>query len=306
MRKLVLILALSLGAVVVWIAKAWSGDKPLGDEISSLRESRQVEKDIVEREAKVAEQQKQLLAALEGAVENYDPKQFETIDSVVQNMRPAVRQLHTVATQLINHQDGYAADLLSLREAVDRAPDVYRNASKVFKDYAEHEAFAEIKDDYKNLSEIWRLMAEEIERRGEAVKAEEKQLADFKKYLEHTNRFLERLDQHLASLPQTTSDAERALHVAHMRRYVEGFESLRKSLHAFHDKLAAVPAANAGGNHAGQTVDATKLAVVPATSSVPAAPPSQTPPPAVVQVTPVQPVPVTNASPATAGATVGR
>jgi DNA repair exonuclease SbcCD ATPase subunit len=237
MQKLWSFSCLALFTLGASFAVAAPPSPPLGDYEAHLKEAQSISTEIVAREAQVAEQQKQLLSSLDAAVKNYDPKRLGTLDAVVQNLRPAVHHMHTASQQLLDNQAAYVANLRALHEAVTKASEIYRTASKVFDQYADEETFVEIKQDYHTLAETWRLMADSMEHRDVSVVEEGKEIVAFRSHLEHTSLFLERLDQHLASVPEMPSAEERASHVEQIRRYIEGFESLRQSLRAFHMKL---------------------------------------------------------------------
>ena len=178
---------------------------------------------------------------IEVAINKFDPQRMETSLDVIKALKPAVYELRSDSKKLIDFEASYLKSLSSLHQSLVAAPDIYRAAGDVFAGYVSDEPFDDLKNEYLEVANDWRKMADQMHNRDEAIKDEGRSLVEFKRYLERSSLFLERLQAHLESFPDFEGQEEREQYLAGMKRYVDGFEGLRQSLHSFHEKLNPAP-----------------------------------------------------------------
>jgi hypothetical protein len=193
-------------------------------------------------EATVARSQSELVDALQSAVAQFDGKDLRASDQILETMRPLVYELSAQAHELLNRQDDYLQALRTLHDAYQAAPEAFHKASLAFAQFADEEPYAELKQDYQALSESWATLAVRIKSQDEALIREGVEIKAFRQHLDRTTLFLDRLGQHLAAFPDlSNANDQRERHLALLRRYVDGFESLRTAIRNFHQKLKEQP-----------------------------------------------------------------
>lgn len=223
-------------AIVSCVSSGWAATPTLVSN-PTLRTAQIAKQNLETREDEVIRLQAEMVAALQDAVENFDPTRFEATDNVIRSLQPLVRDLYKTSEDILKNEEAYLASLKQLHNAISSTPETFRAAGRLFDDYAAEEPFAEIKEDYLTLADSWRLMAVSVEQRGAAIVQEGNDMVAFKKHLVRSSLFLKRLDEHLSSYPDLSLERDRQQHLARMQRYAKTFEALRGSLRSVHDKL---------------------------------------------------------------------
>ena len=167
-----------------------------------ISKARKLGDELANQEAKVSQEQDQLIQAISKAVDQFKPSRIETAGDTLQSLRPVVQQLRDDSRAIIDRESDYFKSMTVLHASLSKAPAMFRAAGDVFAKYAQDEPFKEIRSDYENLAESWQLLADGIEKRDADLKQEATEMHNFKSYLERTCVFLERLDSHLASFPK--------------------------------------------------------------------------------------------------------
>lgn len=206
----------------------------------ALKDAAAVKHDIEQKDHEISRLQLAMISRIESSVAKIDSEKFDGVDNVVKGLRPLVHELNITSKQLLANQELYFESLRGLHKAVIDSPVAYRAAAEAFDGYAAEEPYEEIKKDYSALADSWRMIADEMEKRGQAIRGQGRDAVEFKKHLERTSLFLERLESHLASFPDISSLSAGDDSQGTLLRYIQGFEALRTSLRTFHDKLKAV------------------------------------------------------------------
>jgi hypothetical protein len=207
--------------------------------------------------------------------------------ATVEAFRGYVKGLRSIAGDLLSHNRTFMTSQEDYGKALSAAPAKFREASRLFREYAAEEPFAEIKKDYTHLSEDWDTLASLVERRAAEVESESKarDWGDTFRYVERTALFLDRLDAHLESFPVDLDSGDiHERHLADLKAYIEGFEALRKHLGTYREKLqsgAVSPKVREDLTTAARKPRATTIPVsyVPDASSTPRRLATQTSPP---------------------------
>jgi hypothetical protein len=160
--------------------------------------------------------------------------------ATIEALRAYVKSLRGIAADLLSHHRSFGSVQEEYRQALAAAPSRFRDASRLFLDYAAEEPFYEIKRDYERLAQDWLTLATHVERRASEVERDDRtrDWGDTLRYVERTALFLERLDAHLESFPINLDSGEiRERHLADLKAYIDGFEALRKHLGTYREKL---------------------------------------------------------------------
>lgn len=160
--------------------------------------------------------------------------------ATIEALRVYVKSLRGIAADLLTHHKTFVSVQEQYRAALTTAPAKFRDASRLFLEYAAEEPFYEIKQDYERLAQDWLTLASLVERRAAEVARDDKtrDWGDTLRYVERTALFLERLDAHLESFPINLDSGEiRERHIADLKAYIDGFEALRKHLGTYREKL---------------------------------------------------------------------
>jgi hypothetical protein len=194
----------------------------------------QLTKEAIETQEKdLAQLQAEVLRAIEGMA----PGKLDQEKLAVDGLKRLVSHLRGMAKELVEKHGKYAESAKALKDSMEKGAPAFREASKVFVKYAEEEPYKELKQDYLFLAEAWQDMAKVMEKRARELGAEPKEIAETMKYVERTAVFLERFETHLSSYPNLDTGAERQRYLEQMRKYVQGFEELRKLFRKFHGNL---------------------------------------------------------------------
>jgi hypothetical protein len=236
-RVRVLVLNAACGIVLTCRMPTWAADTSTVEQ-QTLSIAASTTDDIARRERDVSLLQANMVAKIEFAVSRLDVDKLSGTDKVLRSLRPLVHQLNADAKQILANQDKYFESLRALYGAVSKSPAPYRAASRVYDAYAYDEPYDELKQDYRDLADSWRLIADEMDRRADTIRKQGLDAVEFKRHFERTSLFLERLETHLASFPEVNGQASDE-YSEQLQRYIQGFESLRGSLRTFHDKLKA-------------------------------------------------------------------
>lgn len=229
-----------LAVLLICIAHSSFAADTTSDGDQALKDAAAVKQEIAQKEREISRLQLAMISRIESSVAKIDSEKFDGVDNVVKCLRPLVHQLNVTSKQLLANQEMYFESLRGLHKAVRDSPVAYRAAAEAFDSYAAEEPYEEIKKDYAALADSWRMIADEMEKRAKAIQGQGRDAVEFKKHLERTSLFLERLETHLASFPELSSLSPSDDNQAALLRYIQGFEALRSSLRTFHEKLKAV------------------------------------------------------------------
>jgi hypothetical protein len=177
----------------------------------------------------------QALARMEGG--RFVPAEQK---ATIEALRTFVKGLRGIAADLLSHHLAFVSVQEEYRHALAAAPSKFRDANRLFLEYAAEELFYEIKQDYERLAQDWLTLSTLVERRAAEVERDDRtrDWGDTLRYVERTALFLERLDAHLESFPVNLDSGEiRERHLADLKAYVDGFEALRRHLNTYREKL---------------------------------------------------------------------
>lgn len=193
----------------------------------------------------IAAQQKELDTALFGLVKvvddsitAFEPAKLGDPHLTLKAFKPLVSELRQLSNSLSEKEAKYVEALRSYRSKIQSAPQIYRTAGKMFREYAAEEPIEDFKRDYILLAETWEGCAEYEEARVKLLAPNTtSEIQAFQQYLARSAILLERLESHIDSLPDFGDDDQRAVYIAQLQRYVRGFEELRRLFRTFHEKL---------------------------------------------------------------------
>lgn len=193
-------------------------------------------KEAVEQQEKdLATIQEEIVRAIEGM----GPGKLEPEKLAVDGLKKLVGQLRGMAKELVEKHSRYVESTTSLKRAMEDSAPAFREASKLFRRYADEETYKDLQQDYIYLGQAWADMARVMEKRAKELDAEPKEVEATVQYLRRTALFLDRFAQHLDSFPDLSTGAERQRFLDQLRNYIQGFESLRSLFRQFHGNLKA-------------------------------------------------------------------
>jgi hypothetical protein len=155
----------------------------------------------------------------------------------LKGLRPAISELRTLNAMILQRRDSLQRSYLVLRESLSTAPAAFQKAGQTFRQYAAAEEFDGHRADYIVLAEIWeRLAALSVARQGE-VDANATEINDFLRYVESTDRYLQRLELHLDAVPDLAGAASWKADLVALQEYINRYEALRANLRNVHRRL---------------------------------------------------------------------
>ena len=229
-----------IAMLVICITHSATATDSVSESNRALKDAAAAKQEITQKEREISRLQLAMILRIESSVAKIDSEKFDGVENVVKGLRPLVHELNITSKQLLANQELYFESLRGLHKVVIDSPVAYRAAAEAFDGYAAEEPYEEIKKDYSALADSWRMMSDEMEKRGQAIRGQGRDAVEFKKHLERTSLFLERLESHLVSFPDISSLSASDDSQGTLLRYIQGFEALRTSLRTFHDKLKAV------------------------------------------------------------------
>lgn len=183
-----------------------------------------------------------LEAELVAAMDRMMPGTFSATQEkvTVLALREYVKKLRAMGKELIGRGDEFVRSSKTYRDAVSSAPGAFREASKVFAQYADEEPFEDFKKEYRKMSVDWANIAATMDFRAKEMNEDEvkRDWPNTLRYLERSCLFLDRLDAFLEAWPVNLEDGvRREQYLNDLKRYLDGFESLRKQLGTLRDKV---------------------------------------------------------------------
>lgn len=293
--------AAALAAVTLAAAAARAAEPTPAPPDPKVRMAQIAKEEVEYAEKALAKTEADILKEVDEAVAGMALDKPGAEKLAVDGMRRVAARGRALAKKLVEGHAAYAASAKALRGVYARSPAVFRDAAKTFRGYAAEEEFEDIKKDYLTCADTWESLAKVMEKRVEAIAAEEKAIAETMRMVERTGVFLERFEAHLASYPDLSAGEDRQKFLDQLRRYVQTYEGLRESLGKFNEQLKKQAVAPDLRPKAGDTAVATR----PAADRQPAVVPTPEPARPTEPVRPAAPVvPAANAATTTADATV--
>jgi hypothetical protein len=205
----------------------------------TLTRAKQIKNNIEETERDLAQQEQAAFQRIEQALQQISEGSLASQQEALEGFRDATGVLRQLSRDLLANRDKIITDIDKLGHINRLAVPVFQNASKTFAEYAKDEPYEELKKDYTRLAAVWKLIADNLEKRSAQYETENKELADTLRYLERTAIFLDRLYQHFDSLPNISPLTERDQYIENLKKFIRSFERLRELFHGFDDELRA-------------------------------------------------------------------
>jgi hypothetical protein len=193
-------------------------------------------------EEKQAKLEADLIRDLDKFLAAVGPLTPELEKLTVEKTREVAKSLHGMGKRLLAFHKDYEASNAALVGAYAAAPAGFRAAAGMYRGYAAEEPFKDIKLDYARLAEVCNLLAGRYEKRAAALPDEARQIRETMKFVERTVLYLERHDVVAAAAPDLAVGADRTRFLAGLKQYIDGYESFRKNMTKFHEKLTSEPA----------------------------------------------------------------
>jgi hypothetical protein len=181
-----------------------------------------------------------LSAELVKALDGYSPSPLNigAEDKVLAAFRDSVKKMLDDGRTLVTLYESWTKASASLTDSMKKAPGYYREAAKLYREYAADARFAETKEQYTLVADTWEALARKAEKRVKDLDLESKP-DGLVEYLKENNVFLDRFLETLQALPKTTggNTAEYKQLVEKLRKHAEKFDGLKKNLKQFRDKV---------------------------------------------------------------------
>jgi len=202
-----------------------------------LKLARLYKERIESQEREIAQNEEAAFNAIQEAIAKLPTGSLQAQQQTLAGFRQATVILGNLARQLLDRREQLLTDIGALNQVTKAAAPAFRETSKLFEQYAKEEPYEEIKKDYVTLAQAWSAMADLMEKRADRFAGENKEITETIQYLERTAIFLERLQQHLDSIPNLDALQDREQYLEQLRRYIRAFEQFRDLFRRFNEAL---------------------------------------------------------------------
>lgn len=234
-------------------AQIGAANSPRQSKVDALSEARAIKVSMEDHQSKLSFARQAIVDATKQNRPMLDQILVATELENLAAMRPMVADLRSLCRSILAQKAGLRENVQALRKDLTMATPAFQKAGEAFRTYAASEPFDDIKEDYLLVARTWDQLAAQVTKDQSKLQEEAQDAADFLAYLESTDRFLERLDQHLASVPTFGGMQGFNQQLRELQDYVTRFQALRQDLRGVHDRL------HAGDSNASSKEGAPKL-----------------------------------------------
>jgi len=223
-------------------------DGPTPPEASSVPEIKRARetKDKLQREARELQKTGNELDAITARISEHRVlTSTGSVETLMKGLIETTASLRQSAKAILDKGPQYIEKIDSFANTLQTSPETFTKAAKLFRTFADLEAYADIADDHRQVATLFENLATRTEKWGGtlAKRYDRDQLLETLQYIRHQERFLDRMQAGLQA--QDCSSAEMEALLRNIETYTKRFEQFRAQIRDINAAFRGIEAATA-------------------------------------------------------------